>query len=128
MKHHGTVEKWGVFLGALLFVAVGVAQAQTKAAASGTATFTVTAVGKKEATPPISKGSSWLSRQPRTLRWDTSATTQRKWRRISLPIMNWLPKHFAFPLAYRRLAPAPTWEPWTCSSVGRKPARDAPSF
>ncbi len=55
MKHHGTVEKWGVFLGALLFVAIGTAQAQTKAAASGTATFTVTAVGKKEGTPPISK-------------------------------------------------------------------------
>ena len=55
MKHHSTVEKLGVFLGALLFVAVGTAQAQTKAAASGTATFTVTAVGKKEGPPPIAK-------------------------------------------------------------------------
>jgi hypothetical protein len=55
MKHHCTVGKLGVFLGALLFFAVGVAQAQTKAAASGTATFTVTAVGKKEGVPPIAK-------------------------------------------------------------------------
>jgi len=55
MKHHSTVGKLGVFLGALLFVAVGSAQAQTKAAASGTATFTVTAVGKKAGEPPISK-------------------------------------------------------------------------
>jgi hypothetical protein len=55
MKHHSTVGKLGVFLGALLFVAVGSAQAQTKAAASGTATFTVTAVGKKAGAPPISK-------------------------------------------------------------------------
>jgi hypothetical protein len=45
----------GVFLGALLFAAVGIAEAQTKAAASGTATFTVTAVGKKEGAPPITK-------------------------------------------------------------------------
>ena len=55
MKHHGTVGKLGVFLGALLFIAVGTAQAQTKAAASGVATFTVTAVGKKMGAPPISK-------------------------------------------------------------------------
>jgi hypothetical protein len=55
MKHHGTVGKLGVFLGALLFIAVGTAQAQTKAAASGAATFTVTAVGKKVEAPPISK-------------------------------------------------------------------------
>jgi hypothetical protein len=55
MKHHSTVGKFGVFLGALLFVAVGTTQAQTKAAAAGTATFTVTAVGKKEGVPAISK-------------------------------------------------------------------------
>src|SRR5208283_3810940 len=55
MKHHGTIGKLGVFLGALLFVAGGTAQAQTMAAASGTATFTVTAVGKREGAPPISK-------------------------------------------------------------------------
>ncbi len=55
MKHHGTIGKLGVFLGALLFVVGGTAQAQTKAAATGTATFTVTAVGKKEGAPPISK-------------------------------------------------------------------------
>jgi len=55
MKHHGTIGKLGVFLGALLFVVGGTAQAQTKAAASSTATFTVTAVGKKEGAPPISK-------------------------------------------------------------------------
>jgi len=61
MKHHGTVGKLGVFLGALLFVVAGTAQAQTKAAASGTATFTVTAVGKKEGVPPISKDDVQLS-------------------------------------------------------------------
>ena len=44
-----------MFLGALLFVGVGFANAQTMAAASGTATFTVTAVGKKEGTPQIAK-------------------------------------------------------------------------
>jgi len=55
MRHHSTAGKLGVFLGALLFIAVGIAQAQTKAAASGAATFTVTAVGKKEGAPPISK-------------------------------------------------------------------------
>jgi len=42
-------------LAGLLFATCGVTQAQTKAAASGTATFTVTAVGKKESAPPISK-------------------------------------------------------------------------
>ncbi|HXR32830.1 MAG TPA: hypothetical protein VN830_03930 [Verrucomicrobiae bacterium] len=55
MKQHRTIGKLGVFLGALLFVALGTAQAQTKATASGTATFTVTAVGKKEGAPTISK-------------------------------------------------------------------------
>ena len=55
MKHHGSVAKSGVLLGALLFTVVGITQAQSKAAASGTATFTVTAVGKKEGMPPISK-------------------------------------------------------------------------
>ena len=55
MRHQSTVGKLGVFLGALLFAAVGIAQAQTKAAASGTATFTVTAAGKKEGAPPIAK-------------------------------------------------------------------------
>ena len=55
MKHHYTVEKLAVLLGAILFFAVGFTQAQTKAAASGTATFTVTAVGKKEGPPSIAK-------------------------------------------------------------------------
>jgi hypothetical protein len=55
MRHQGTAAKLGVFLGALLLVVVGVASAQTMTAASGTATFTVTAVGKKEGTPPIAK-------------------------------------------------------------------------
>jgi hypothetical protein len=55
------VGKLGVFLGALLFVAVGTTLAQTQSAASGTATFTVTAVGKKEGTPPISKDDVQLS-------------------------------------------------------------------
>lgn len=55
MRHQSTVGKLGVFLGTLLFAAVGIAQAQTKATASGTATFTVTAVGKKEGVPAIAK-------------------------------------------------------------------------
>jgi hypothetical protein len=55
MKHHCTARKLAVLLGAILFFAVGFAQAQTKVAASGTATFTVTAVGKKEGAPAIAK-------------------------------------------------------------------------
>jgi len=55
MKHESSVVRLGVFLGALLFVAVGLAQAQSDAASSGRVTFTVTAVGKKEGTPPITK-------------------------------------------------------------------------
>jgi len=55
MKHHCTARKLAVLLGAILFFAVGFAQAQTKMAASGTATFTVTAVGKKEGAPSIAK-------------------------------------------------------------------------
>jgi hypothetical protein len=43
-----------LFAGLLLFTS-GVTQAQTKAAAPGNTTFTVTAVGKKESVPPISK-------------------------------------------------------------------------
>jgi hypothetical protein len=55
MRHQGTAVKLGVFLGALLLVVVGISNAQTKGAASSTATFTVTAVGKKEGPPPIGK-------------------------------------------------------------------------
>jgi len=58
----------------------------------------------------------------------TYATTQRKLRRTSPPTMNWPPKHFASPSAQARSAPVPTWEPWTCSSVGRKPAPGVPFF
>src|SRR5271166_242014 len=61
MRHQSTLGKLGVFLGALLFVAVGIAHAQSKAAASGTATFTVTAVGKKADAPPIAKDEVQLS-------------------------------------------------------------------
>jgi hypothetical protein len=51
--------KLGIVLGAMLFGSMGLLFAQDQAvapaakAASGTVTFTVTAVGKKEATPPI---------------------------------------------------------------------------
>jgi len=55
MRHHSSVVKLGVFLGALLFFAVGLAQAQADTASSGRVTFTVTAVGKKEGVPPITK-------------------------------------------------------------------------
>lgn len=54
MTNHKTLVRLGVFLGALLllFTASPGAQAQ---AGSGSATFTVTAVGKKQEAPPISK-------------------------------------------------------------------------
>jgi hypothetical protein len=42
-------------VGALALLVASVAPAQTKSSPSGTATFTVTAVGKKESAPPISK-------------------------------------------------------------------------
>jgi hypothetical protein len=45
----------GVFLGTLLLLSTGPTYGQTKPAASGAVTFTVTAVGKKEAAPPIAK-------------------------------------------------------------------------
>lgn len=55
MRHHGTRVRVGFFFAALLLSGVGSVSAQTKPAASGTATFTVTAVGKKEEAPPIGK-------------------------------------------------------------------------
>ncbi|HEY2120179.1 MAG TPA: hypothetical protein VGH37_13405 [Candidatus Acidoferrum sp.] len=61
MKRTHPTFKLGILLGALLLISVGFTRAQSKAAnsgasaaASGTATFTVTAVGKKDAqAPPI---------------------------------------------------------------------------
>jgi hypothetical protein len=44
-----------VFLGAFLLLLTASSNAQTKPASSGSVTFTVTAVGKKEAAPPIAK-------------------------------------------------------------------------
>ncbi|HXY01101.1 MAG TPA: hypothetical protein VEI54_09285 [Candidatus Limnocylindrales bacterium] len=55
MRNKSTLVKAGVFLGALLLVSTCFANAQTKPTSSGTSTFTVTAVGKKEGAPPISK-------------------------------------------------------------------------
>jgi hypothetical protein len=55
MRHHTTLVRLGVFLGALLLLSTASTNAQTKPAASGTVTFTVTAVGKKEGAPPIAK-------------------------------------------------------------------------
>lgn len=55
MRHHSTRVRVGFFFAALLLSGVGSVSAQTKPAASGTATFTVTAVGKKEEAPPIGK-------------------------------------------------------------------------
>lgn len=53
--HQKTLVRLGAFLGALLLLVTCGAYAQTKAPASGNATFTVTAVGKKQEAPPISK-------------------------------------------------------------------------
>ena len=54
MRKKGTIAPIGVFLGALLLTTAS-ADGQTNAPASGSTTFTVTAVGKKESAPPISK-------------------------------------------------------------------------
>jgi len=48
-------------MAALVVVFVGLSRAQTAPASSGTTTFTVTAVGKKEATPPIALDDVQLS-------------------------------------------------------------------
>ncbi len=55
MRHTTTLVRMGVFLGALLLIPAISTNAQTQTAGSGAATFTVTAVGKKESAPPISK-------------------------------------------------------------------------
>ena len=55
MRNSRTVVRSGVLLGALLLLSTGPTYGQTKEAASGMVTFTVTAVGKKEAAPPIAK-------------------------------------------------------------------------
>jgi len=54
MRKKGTIAPIGVFLGALLLTTASTG-AQTNAPAPGATTFTVTAVGKKESAPPISK-------------------------------------------------------------------------
>jgi len=55
MRRLSRLVRIGLLLVACVFVLVGVSGAQTNTAAPGNATFTVTAVGKKEAAPPISK-------------------------------------------------------------------------
>jgi hypothetical protein len=55
MKHYSTCVRVAFFFLALLLLNAGSASAQTAPAASGAATFTVTAVGKKEEAPPIAK-------------------------------------------------------------------------
>jgi hypothetical protein len=55
MKYVHRLTKLGVLLGALLLLDVGLSHAQSATAASGNVTFTVTAVGKKESAPAISK-------------------------------------------------------------------------
>lgn len=55
MTHQRTLARIGLFLGALLLLSTGSAYAQAQSAASGSVTFTVTAVGKKQAAPPIAK-------------------------------------------------------------------------
>ena len=55
MTHQKTLFRMGAFLVALLLIVTARVYAQTTAPAPGTATFTVTAVGKKQEAPPISK-------------------------------------------------------------------------
>ena len=55
MRYSGTRARLGFFFAALLLSGAPSVCAQTAASASGTATFTVTAVGKKEEAPPIGK-------------------------------------------------------------------------
>jgi hypothetical protein len=61
MTHYSTQARVGFFFAALLLLGVESASAQAKLAAAGTATFTVTAVGKKEEAPPIGKDDVQLS-------------------------------------------------------------------
>jgi hypothetical protein len=55
MRPTATLVRLGAFLGALLLIPATSTNAQTTTAGSGAVTFTVTAVGKKEGAPPISK-------------------------------------------------------------------------
>jgi hypothetical protein len=55
MRNKGISTRLGVFLGGLLLVSAASVNAQSNAAGSSTTTFTVTAVGKKESAPPITK-------------------------------------------------------------------------
>jgi hypothetical protein len=55
MRQTTTLVRWGALLGALLLIPATSTKAQTTSAGSGAVTFTVTAVGKKEGAPPISK-------------------------------------------------------------------------
>lgn len=55
MKQQRLILRFAVFLGALLLVATGLSYGQSKPASSENVTFTVTAVGKKESAPTISK-------------------------------------------------------------------------
>lgn len=55
MRNKGISTGLGVFLGGLLLVTAASVNAQTGAAGSSTTTLTVTAVGKKESAPPITK-------------------------------------------------------------------------
>jgi hypothetical protein len=54
MRNKGISSRLGVFLGGLLLVSAASVNAQSNTAGSST-TFTVTAVGKKESAPPITK-------------------------------------------------------------------------
>ena len=55
MRNHATIFRAVLCTAALALLTADLAPAQTKSSAAGNATFTVTAVGKKESAPPISK-------------------------------------------------------------------------
>jgi hypothetical protein len=61
MTYQKLLSRGGTLLAALLLLFTTAARAQSKATAAGSATFTVTAVGKKQEAPPISKDDVQLS-------------------------------------------------------------------
>lgn len=55
MTHQKTLVRMGMFLAAIVVLSPGSTYAQTNTPSSGSVTFTVTAVGKKQEAPPITK-------------------------------------------------------------------------
>jgi len=77
MKYQNIVARLGLILGAMLFVFAEISAAQNKLPSAGMVTFTVTAVGKKDANAstitmddvqkPLGKPSDYKFRAPESL-------------------------------------------------------------